>query len=182
MIKQLILLKEIFEEKNFTSPDDFISYKNTRSIIEFICDKGHLCKTEARYFLYQNVGCKKCQYEKRRNILNSEVKDREKKICNCCNEIKNISFFGRNKSNIDGIRNTCKLCRRKLESKCDKSKRKINSLNFCKNRPFRVLLSRSKFNHNKKGFIEKSIYFQFKCDIFHSFFIINEKQLFMISL
>jgi hypothetical protein len=84
---QLKRLVEILELRGFVK-NEFDDYKNTMSLITFICDKGHVCKTKARYLLYGNVGCKTCQYDKKKSILNIELKNTTYKICNSCNEKK----------------------------------------------------------------------------------------------
>lgn len=160
MNRQLNKIIEIFKNKGFTTTDNFSGYEGTKSFIYFLCDKGHSCKTKAKYILYDNVGCKTCQYDNRRSILNIDLKETEYKICNSCGEKKNKSSFGKLKINDDGLRNTCKLCRRKNTiSECEskKEKRKKSSYKYCKERPFGALLSRCKSNHNKKGMINFDI-------------------------
>jgi len=152
---QLKRLVEILELRGFVK-NEFDDYKNTMSLITFICDKGHVCKTKARYLLYGNVGCKTCQYDKKKSILNIELKNTTYKICNSCNEKKSKSYFGKLSSSLDGLRNMCNMCRRKQYSfeyndENIKKRREDKSLKYCKENPFRVLLSRCKSNHNKKG-------------------------------
>ena len=70
------------------------------------------------------------------------------------------------------MRQTCKLCRRKKHlSKCDDitfiKSREEKSLKYFKEKPFRVLLSRCKGNHNKKGMIEFNINEEFLRDLYY---------------
>ncbi len=166
--KQKNNLIEIFKYRGFISNDNFESYINTNSQISFLCNKGHLCETAARYVLYGNVGCKTCQYDNKKTFLNVNLKDTDDKICNSCNEQKKRSCFGKLKSSEDGLRNTCKLCRRKKEelNHLGKIKRKESSLKYCIERPFSALLSRCKTNQNKKGFINFDITEEFLKDLY----------------
>ena len=166
---QLNKLREIFELKGFKSTDEFESYKNTNSTIYFTCDKGHFCETKARYVLYGNSGCKTCQYEIKKSILNIDLKETEFKICNSCHEKKSRTKFGKLNSSVDGLRNTCKLCRRKKtssESLEIKKERSAKSLKYFKNKPFRVMLSRCKSNHNKKGMIDFDLTEEFLSELY----------------
>lgn len=167
--RQLNRLREIFEIKGFKSIDGFNSYENTKSTISFICDKGHLCETTARYLLYGNSGCKTCQYENKKSILNIDLKETEFKICNSCHEKKSRTLFGKLKSSEDGLRNSCKLCRRKKtasEGSEIKKERSEKSLKYFKNNPFRVMLSRCKSNHNKKGMLDFDLTEEFLADLY----------------
>jgi hypothetical protein len=176
--EQLEKIIDIFRLKGF-SKSDFNDYENTKSYISFICDNGHECLTQARNILYSNVGCKTCQYEKRKSILNIDLKDTEFKICNSCFENKSRSCYGKLKSSEDGLRNTCKLCRRKktLSEDIDVKKvREERSLKYFREKPFRVLISRCKSNHNKKGMIDfnitedylKDLYYKQNCECYWS--------------
>lgn len=160
MNKQLHKLVEIYKERGFKSIDDFIDYQNTNSYINFLCDKGHVCKTKARYVLYEKTGCKTCQYENKKSILNVNLEESNQKICNYCNIKKNKTCFGKLSKSSDGLRNTCKLCRRKktyTDSIEIKKIRSHKSLNYCKNNPFKTLYSRCKSSTNKKGFLDFDI-------------------------
>jgi hypothetical protein len=152
-------LIEIFNKRGFISTNDFEDLINTNSQVSFLCDKGHLCETKARYIIYGNIGCKTCQYDKKRNIIDIDLIDTELKKCNLCSDVKNKSCYGKLSKNIDGLRNTCKLCRRKQNTLDDngKIKRKESSLKYCKEKPFSALLSRCKSNHNKKGMLDFDI-------------------------
>ena len=50
--KQKNNLIEIFKYRGFISNDNFESYINTNSQISFLCNKGHLCETAARWQSY----------------------------------------------------------------------------------------------------------------------------------
>lgn len=152
--KQTDEIKKRLKEKNYICNYDFDMYKNTKSIITFSCDKGHLCETKAKYIIYDNCGCRFCAYEKKEKVLRIDVKDIENKICSKCGELKNNSYFGKLKTNIDGLRHICKLCRRK-ENLGKLNKRSINSINYCIRHPFRFLSQRCFSNHRKKAFLEK---------------------------
>lgn len=163
-------LYEIFILRGFKSVDNFKDYKDTRSYISYYCDKGHICNTQARNILYGNSGCKTCQYNNRRTLINVDLKDTDFKVCNICGEKKNRSLYGVIKKNEDGLRSTCKLCRRKktiLDSLDIKIKRNEKSLKYFREKPFRVLLSRCKSNHRKKGMIG----FNLTEDFLHNLYI-----------
>ena len=152
-------LRKIFEQKQYISENDFDDYKSSETKINFECSKGHKNSTQAKNLIYGNTGCKICSYEKKKIFLDLTIleTDRYKKICNCCGEEKNKSMFGKNKKSEDGLRSTCKLCRRKQHSviSIDQiNKRKKNSLDFHLKHPFRVLLQRCRSNHNKKSFTD----------------------------
>ena len=70
--KQIEKLIDILNSKCFIK-NNYDDYENTQSIISFICDNGHNCSTRAKNLLYDNVGCKTCQYEKKKSILNIEL-------------------------------------------------------------------------------------------------------------
>ena len=128
--KQIESLRDILNLKGVIK-NNYDDYENTRSLVSFVCDKGHNCLASARNLLYSNVGCKTCQYEKKKSILNIELTDTEFKICNCCNEKKNRTYYGKLTSSNDGLRQTCKLCRRKKNlSKCDDTIFIKNMYNF----------------------------------------------------
>lgn len=167
--EQIEKIINIFKSKGFIK-NNFDDYENTKSLISFKCDRGHDCLTKAKYILYDNVGCKTCQCEKRKSILNIELTDTDFKICNSCNEKKNRSCYGKLKSSSDGLRNTCKLCRRKKhlsESDVYIKRREEKSLKYFKEKPFRALLSRCKSNHNKKGMIKFNITEEFLRDLYY---------------
>lgn len=156
-VKKMI---DIFEERGFISIDNFNDYKNIKSIVNFKCDKGHVCSTKARYILYDNVGCKTCQYDNKLRILNSELSITGRKMCNYCEKEKNKSEFGILKRSHDGLRGTCKECRRRIDMSIDDStkiKRKESSYKYYANNPYRVLVSRSRSSMKKKGFLEFDI-------------------------
>jgi hypothetical protein len=158
--KQLVRLIEIYSERGFTSIDNFNSYQNTNSIVNFLCDKGHICNTKARYVLYENTGCKTCQYIKKQSLKDLNIELKFTKICSSCNEEKGKSSFGKLSSTYDGLRNICKLCRRKttiIESVENKKKRSNSSFKYFKNNPFKSLYSRCLSSTNKKGFTEFNI-------------------------
>lgn len=166
-IKKII---EIFESKGFIK-NNFDDYENTKSSISFTCDKGHDCLTKVRYILYDDVGCKTCQYENKKSILNIELTETVFKICNSCNEKKYRYCYGKLASSIDGLRPTCKLCRRKKHlSKCNDSDfrkmREEKSLKYFKNNPFKSLYSRCLSSTNKKGFTEFNIDADFLEELF----------------
>jgi hypothetical protein len=168
---QIEKISGIFKLKGFIK-NNFEDYENTTSSILFKCDRGHDCLTKVRYILYDDVGCKTCQYEKKKSILNIELTDTDFKICNSCSEKKNRSCYGKLKSSSDGLRSTCKLCRRKKHlSECDVNfikRRDKKSLKYFKEKPFRVLLSRCKSNHNKKGMIGFNITEEFLRDLYYN--------------
>ena len=153
--KQIEKLIDILNSKYFIK-NNYDDYENTQSIISFICDKGHNCSTRAKNLLYGNVGCKKCQYDKVRNVIDIDLEEKNLKKCNLCKEDKNKSSFGLLKSSYDGLRDVCKLCRRKktLTEDCNlKKDRSLKSLKYFRDKPFRALISRCKSNNNKKGMI-----------------------------
>lgn len=161
MNDQLKKLQEIFKEKGLKSLNNFDSYVSTNSNIDYICQNGHKGKSKAKNFLYNGTGCSLCAVEKRKRVLSVELDELGLKVCNLCKKDKVKSHFGKLKSQVDGLRATCKLCRRKghiilMEDNGDAMKdiRNTASRKYLKLHPFRFLTSRCKSNHNKKGFIE----------------------------
>jgi hypothetical protein len=147
-------LRLLFKEKKFISENNFDDYKNSQTKIKYFCEKGHIHETNAKNLLYGGINCLECYKEERKNHFTLTLVDKTKKICHCCDEEKFKSAFGKNKNSEDGLRNICKLCRRKENQYTDKNKRKIGSMNYHLNHPFKVLCNRCKSTHNKKGFIE----------------------------
>jgi hypothetical protein len=166
LIEKLI---DILNLKGFVK-NNYDDCENTKSIISFVCDKGHNCSTRAKNLLYSNVGCKKCQYDRVRNVIDVDLDEKNLKKCNLCKKDKNKSCFGLLKSNYDGLRNDCKLCRRKktiTEDFLIKKERSLKSLKYLKDKPFRVLISRCKSNNNKKGMISFDITEEFLKDLYY---------------
>ena len=94
--------------------------KLQKSLTEFCKDKRSKSGRRSSCKICSNIIGKEWR-QKYSQIANKETKD--KKVCGCCKEERNIQEFSKNKSAKDGFESECKACKNKYNNAYSKARK-----------------------------------------------------------